>query len=385
MSAREHMPKRIGLLLDSLVGGGAERIALNFADAFRALGHDVHVFIVRNEVAHETNGHRIHALSETGALARSRPLNKWLLAKRIRRLVADIESDGKPFDFFISNAEDMDRISGMARLPHVFIRYRNSMMHFLGAKIGRATGLKRIVRRYRWRQKFRRIYGGRHIVAITEAMRQELLHEMGIVPASLTVIYNPFDFEKLRTLASEPARVPEAPYIVYSARIGVRKDQELLIRAWREADVPHGLVLLGGTTDEKEEAYLQHLKSLVKDLGVEGRVLFAGFQKNPYPWVKHAALFAMSSRSEGLPTVLIESLILGTPVVSTDCPTGPGEILTGEFARFLSPVGNVAALARNIRAALDSYPPITDEILAKFHRDYAIGRYLALAEALRRP
>jgi len=376
--------KRIGLLVDSLIGGGAERVTLNFAEKFTALGHDVHVFIVRNEIEHDTGAMRIHALSENGFLVKSRPLNKLLLAKRLRQEVAAIEADGKPFDFFISNAEEMDRLSGMARLPYVFIRYRNSMLHFLGCKIGNKTGIKRAIRHFRWLHKFRRIYGHRHIVAITEAMKRELLEDIGLRPASVTVIYNPFDFDTLRKLAEETAPVPSSPYIVYAARISGRKDQELLVRAFIKSDVPHKLVLVGGTTDEKEEHYQAHLKMLIRELGVEDRVIFTGFQKNPYPWVKHAALFAMSSESEGLPTVLIESLILGTPVVSTDCPTGPSEILTDEFAKFLSPVGDVEALASNIRRALESYPPITDTFLGRFRNDYAVQRYLAHVEEVAR-
>lgn len=372
--------KRIGLLVDSLVGGGAERVSLNFAEKFAALGHDVHIFIVRNEVEHDTGDKHIHALSENGMLARSRPLNKLLLARRLREAVAAVEADGKAFDFFISNAEEMDRLSGIAHLPNVFIRYRNSMLHFLNAKVGNKTGLKRAIRHFRWLRKFRRIYGRRHIVAITEAMKKELLEDVGLRPASMAVIYNPFDFEALRRLAENPVAVPDEPYIVYSARIGARKNQELLIRAWLDSGVPHRLVLVGGTTDEKEEAYLRHLQALVRKLGVESRITFTDFQKNPYPWVKHAALFAMSSNSEGLPTVLIESLILGTPVVSTDCPTGPSEILTGEFAQFLSPVGDVSALAQNIRKAVADYPLIGDDLLARFRNDYAIGRYLEHVE-----
>jgi len=368
--------KRIGLLVDSLIGGGAERMALNFADKFAELGHDVHIIIVRNEIEHDIAGHHVHPLSENGILSRSRPINKLLLARRLRNAVASIEADGKPFDFFISNAEEMDRLSGMAGLRNVFIRYRNSMLHFLAGKVGSKTGLKRALRRFRWTRKFRRIYGGRHIVAITEAMKRELLEDVGLRPASMTVIYNPFDFEGLRRRGEEPAPVPDEPYIVYSARISRRKNQELLVRAWLEAVVPHKLVLAGGTTDEKEEAYLHRLKALLKELGVESRVVFTGFQRNPYPWVKRAALFAMSSDSEGLPTVLIESLILGTPVVSTNCPTGPSEILTGQFAEYLSPVGDVSALARNIRKALDAYPAIDDEFLARFRNDYAAQRYL---------
>jgi glycosyltransferase involved in cell wall biosynthesis len=376
--------KRIGLLIDSLVGGGAERVILNFADSFEALGHDVHIIIVRNQIEHDTRAHHIHTLSETGVLVRSRPLNKLLLARRLRRLVAAIEADGKSFDFFISNAEDADRLSGIARLPNVFVRYRNSMMEFLAAKVGNKTGLRRSFRHFRWLRKFRRIYGGRHIVAITEAMKKELLQDVRLRPASIAVIYNPFDFDKLRQLAAESVPLPRDPYIVYAARISGRKNQELLIRAWLASGVPHKLVLLGGTTDEKEEHYLRHLQEVIRTVGVEDRVIFTGFQKNPYPWVRHAALFTMSSNSEGLPTVLIEALILGTPVVSTDCPTGPAEILTGSLSPFLSPVGDVAALAANIRKALAGYPTIDDDMLARFRSNYVIGRYLEHAERVAR-
>ncbi|MGE5490326.1 MAG: glycosyltransferase [Actinomycetota bacterium] len=376
---------RVGMLLDSLVGGGAERIALNFAEKFIALGHDAHVFILRNEIEHDVRGIPVHPVSEDGVLSKSRPINKLLLARALRRKVAEVEADGRRFDFFISNSEDADRISGIARLPDVMIRYRNSMRIFLLAKLANSVGLKRKFREARWLRKFRRIYGGRHIVTVSKAMEQELVHDMGIRPASVTTIYNPFNFERLRALAEEPAKdIPAEPYIVYVARIGSRKRQDLLIRAYANAGIPHKLVLLGGTTCRQEEEYEASIKALIAEFNLQDKVLLPGFRRNPYPWVKHAALFAMSSDSEGLPTVLIESLILGTPVVSTDCPTGPSEILIGKLSPFLSPIGNADALAANIRKALAGYPEIREDDLARFRDDYSIGQYLAHYEKIHR-
>jgi glycosyltransferase involved in cell wall biosynthesis len=374
---------RIGLLIDSLVGGGAERMALNFAEKFRDLGHDAHLFILKNEIDHDPRGVPVHAVSETGRLSSLRPLNKWLLARALRRSVAAIEADGQRFDFFISNAEDMDRISAQAGLPWVFIRYRNSLLLFIQAKIGRATGLKRRVRTWRWFRKFRKILGGRHIVAISRAMERELVQDCGIRPASITTIYNPFNFQRIRDLAAEPAPdLPQEPYIIYVARYCSRKDQETLIRAYAQANLTEKLVLLGGTTSPQEEDYKRRIEALIGELGLSGRVLLPGFRSNPYPWIKHAALFAMSSRSEGLPLVLVESLILGTPVVSSDCPTGPDEILLGEFAPFLSPVGDAAHLAENMRRALRGYPAIPESLLAKFRDEVAIAAYLTHYETL---
>ncbi|MDA8109396.1 MAG: glycosyltransferase [Betaproteobacteria bacterium] len=370
--------KRIGLLIDSLIGGGAERVVLNFAERFAALGHDVHVILVKREIEHrlEPHGYALHALSEDGVLAKSRALNKLLLARRLRRLVRGIEADGTRFDFFISNAEDSDRISRLARLPNVYVRYRNSLVQYLESKLGTKTGLKRAIRRWRWTRKFRRIYGGRHIVTVSDALQREILEAVGIRPRSIATIYNPFNFERLRALAAEPAPVPAAPYIVYAAKFENRKRQDVLIRAYAQLEVPHKLVLIGGVYTESDRAWLGEMRRLVATLGFEGHVLMPGFQSNPYPWIRRAALFAMSSDSEGLPTVLIESLILGTPVVSTDCPTGPSEILTGPLARFLSPPGDAAALARNMKAALESYPPIGDAMLERFRAEYAVERYL---------
>lgn len=369
-------PRRVGILVDSLVGGGAERIALNFAEKLLELGHDPHVIIMRGEIEHDVRQVPIHVLSDDGQLSRHRPLNKLLLARRLKAVTAEICGNGRPFDFFISNSEDMDRLSRLAGLSFVFIRYRNSMLHFISAKVGRSTGIKRHIRNFRWLRKFRRIYGDRHIVTVSKALENELIQEVGLRPRSIRTIYNPFNFRRIRDLAGEAAQVPETPYIIYVARISQRKAQGDLIRAYAQTELRHKLVLLGGTTDEAERLYQKEIEALIVELGLQDRVLLPGFRQNPYPWIRQAALFAMSSLSEGLPTVLIESLILGTPVVSTDCPTGPAEILTGELAQFLSPIHDIPALAENMVRALRKYPLIDETSLERFTDDFALHQYL---------
>lgn len=373
--------KRVGLFVDSLMGGGAERVALNFAEKFIELGHDARVFVLHPPIEHQTGHVPIHLVSEQFKLANWRPLNKWLYARRIRQLVREIEADGKPFDFFISNAEDSDRLTRMAGLRPVFIRYRNSLLHFLDAKVGDAQGFKRRLRHFRWLNKFRRLYSG-HLVTVSQALQDELVNEVGLKPRSIKTIYNPFDFDLLRHRAAEPRDLPSEPYILYPARLTPRKRQDLLLRAYAQSGVTLPLVLLGGVSGAEGERYEVEMKALAAELGIAERVRFQGFEQNPYPWIKGAALVAMSSDSEGLPTVLIESLILGTPVVSTDCPTGPSEILTGDLARFLSPVDDAPALAANIRAALESYPPITEQHIERFRAENTIRTYIAHFEAL---
>lgn len=381
MTSENQQKRRVGLFVDSLMGGGAERVALNFAEKFIELGHDARVFVLHPPIEHRVGNVPIHLVSEQERLADWRPLNKLRYVRRIRKLVREIEADGKPFDFFISNAEDSDRLTRMAGLKPVFIRYRNSLVHFLNAKMGDTRGFKRAIRKARWLKKFRKTYGG-HLVTVSKALQDELINTVGLQPASITTIYNPFNFEQLRKLAAEPAATPASPYILYVARLTPRKRQDLLLRAYALAGVDLPLVLLGGVSGPEGVAYEKEMRRLAAELGIAESVIFAGFHQNPYPWIKNAALLAMSSDSEGLPTVLIESLIIGTPVVSTDCPTGPSEILSGDLATFLSPVDDAPALAANIKRALQCYPAIDGEHVERFRSDYTIKSYLAHYEAV---
>lgn len=378
------MRYRIGLLIDSLIGGGAERITLNFAEQFSKLGHDVHVFLVKNEIQHVTKDaqYQIHPVSEDGEFSKNKFFNKLELAKRLKNKVHSIEkSDGKEFLFFISSAEDMDRLSKMAGLDNTIIRYRNSIKVYLQSKIGNKQGLKKIERTIRWKRKFKSVYAGRHIVTVSKALIDEF-DELNIRSKSIRNIYNPFDFDTIRKRASEPVNYPDEPYIIYVAKLENRKRQDVLLRAYAEAKASQKLVLLGGVYTDSDIQWQNDMKALAKELGIEEKVVFAGFDQNPYPWIKNAQLFVMSSDSEGLPTVLIESLIVGTKVVSTNCPTGPSEILTGQLASYLSPVGESGPLAVNIVRALEEYPEIDESLISQYRSEMVAKAYIEHAKAL---
>jgi len=120
------------------------------------------------------------------------------------------------------------------------------------------------------------------------------------------------------------------------------------------------------------------LTNLIKSLNLEKKVNIIGFTANPYPLIKNTNLLILSSDYEGLPNVLVEALALNTMVVSTDCPYGPSEILTGSLAPFLSPPGNIDLLSKNIKKAL-SFPLQEKDIsLEKFNIKKTIKEYLSL-------
>jgi glycosyltransferase involved in cell wall biosynthesis len=370
---------RIGLLVDSLIGGGAERVVATLAEQFLARGHEVHLILVARRLELRPDARcKVHALSETGELSRLRPLNKWLLARRLAATVERIASDGRPFAFFLSNAEDSDRLSRMAGLARVYVVCHGSVRYALEGKIAHRRAWKRFVRRVRWTRRLRAHYSGRDLITVSEAIGREL-GTLGITPKSLATIYNPFDFAAIRRQAAASAPLPDGPYVICVARFQNRKRQDVLLRAFAQLDSGLRLVLLGNAYTDSERHWRAGIETLADQLGIRERVLIPGFQANPFPWIRGARLSVLSSDSEGFGNVIVESLVLGVPAVSTDCPHGPNEILTGSLARFLSPPGDADRLARNMRAALEDYPLVGDESLARFRT--GADQYLAHCSA----
>jgi glycosyltransferase involved in cell wall biosynthesis len=186
-------------------------------------------------------------------------------------------------------------------------------------------------------------------------VREDMAQVTGIPRERITVIFNP---SVVGTEVAEKARAPldhpwfelgQPPVLVAVGRLQEQKDYPTMIRAFAQVRQarPVRLLILG---EGKERPVLE---AQIEELGLQEDVSLPGFVTNPYAYLARASLFVLSSRWEGLPTVLIEALCCSTPVVSTDCPSGPREILQGGKYGRLVPVGDAEALARAITAALD--------------------------------
>ena len=196
------------------------------------------------------------------------------------------------------------------------------------------------------------------IVTISQAMLDEGKELFPWLDGKWRLIYNAKDEALLRQRGSEAvdyARL-NASYLLAIERLEEsQKDLSTLIRAYQllreQYHHTEKLYLLGKGRDE------QLLRQLAKELGIDDQVVFLGFSANPYPWIAHAKAIAHSAKFEGLPTVMIESLIMGKLIVATDCPTGPREILDQGRAGLLTPVSDAAKMAEALHQLL------TDEAL----------------------
>ena len=222
------------------------------------------------------------------------------------------------------------------------------------------------------------------VVAVSKGVAADTVATLGLDPGRMHAIYNAKPLEEIRRLAeTEPDHSwfggDGPPIIVTALRNAPQKDWATLTAAFGQVrrTVHARLAILGGLSEE----YRARIVELAGKFGVAEDIAFLGFDENPYRYMRRAALFALSSRWEGLPNVLIEAMACGTPVVSTDAPYGPAEILdNGRWGR-LTPVGDAAAMAQAILDSLagDTVPV---EALRRRAGDFSAERAVAAYEAL---
>ena len=224
------------------------------------------------------------------------------------------------------------------------------------------------------------------VVAVSRGAAESVRRSLRVDADRVRTIYNGVPAGRIRRLAQEEVTHPwfadgEPPVILSVGREAPMKDYPTLVEAFglvrREVDAR--LVILG----KLSAPCRARLESLARGLGVEGDLGFVDFDENPYRYMRRAGLLALSSRSEGLPTVILEALACGTPVVSTDAPYGPREILGGWGV--LPPVGDAPALARALAGTLRGERPTEEALRARaadFSPEKAADAYLALFEKL---
>jgi glycosyltransferase involved in cell wall biosynthesis len=357
------------LVINNLSGGGAQGFTLRLGNALQKRGHRARIVLLENRVSHAIPpGLEIHALTREGGSIGHGLLGKRLAAfvagRGLRRLYRRLGLG--PRCVTISTLAYADEAVRRAALPNTWFRIANTLSEEVAAVRARhrRKGDRRLAR-------YRRLYEGRNLVAVSDGVAADLRDGIGLSRARIVRIYNGYDFDAVRSAAAEPvADLPTGPYVIHVGRYVAQKRHDLLLDAWRLANLPGRLVLLTSRHPD--------LDAMIAARGLADRVVVTGHRTNPFPWIRAASLLALCSDREGLPNVLIEALALGVRTVSTDCPSGPREILRGDLARRLAPCGDAAAFARAMRDALAApapAPPLDDFSAATMAEGYeSLGR-----------
>jgi glycosyltransferase involved in cell wall biosynthesis len=250
---------------------------------------------------------------------------------------------------------DKDRVNRTALLARWLSGTNTPLIFRLGTTVSINLASRGRFDRWLQRTSIGRLYRfSQRVLVPSRGVADDLSAYTGLSPEKIRVVPSPGIpddlFDRTLPLPDHPwFREPELPVILSAGELGARKDFATLLRAFTllRARRPCRLVIIGRGKQREQ------LLELADTLGIRADVDLPGFVENPYSYMAHADLFAFSSRWEGLGLVLVEALALGTPVVATDCPSGPAEILQhGRFGQ-LVPVGDPGALARAMEATLD--------------------------------
>lgn len=347
---RERSAPRIAMFLPALEGGGAERVMVQLANAFERRGIRVEVLLAT------AAGPRLKELSSGVHVIE---LGGGGVIKAFPQLVRYLNND--PPAALLST---LDHANIVAAWSGALARTRGRIvlrqaMDPLGMP---PSGLSsRVVGRLMG-PSYRR---ASHIIVLAEHMRETMVARKGIDPARISVVRNPVPSERIRALALEELDHPwlraargERPLVVAAGRLTPQKDFSMLLNAVSRVarQTPVRLAILGEGPDQGA------LEAQARQLGVADVTVFPGFQQNPYPWMARADVIALSSRAEGMPNILLEAMALGRPVVSTDCPSGPKELLDSGRLGKLVPVGDDAAMAEAILQTIGGDHP-SEEVL----------------------
>ena len=267
---------------------------------------------------------------------------------------------------------DKDRVNRTAIIARAWARVDTRLAVRLGSTMSVNLARRSVWNRWVQETSIRRLYPSADCVIVpSQGVADDLVSYLGVPPERIRVVRSPVLTQSLLAQAKEPVDHPwfapgEPPVILGVGELSFRKDFQTLLRAFSlvRRQRPCRLVLLG------RGRYRDALLALAEELGVAADVDLPGFRTNPYRFMANARLFVLSSRWEGMPVVLIEALACRTPVVATDCPSGPREVLGENPVGALVPVGDHEGMAEAIAAWLDR--PVPESVFERAVAAYRI-------------
>ena len=332
--------KKIALVIADLDLGGGQRVAINLAEAL-AKEHQVNIIIFRDDDIHyQPSAHLVHLHCPE---KQSIPAKIYNVFKRAAKLRQHFKQ--QQYDHIFSFMETANFPTAMASREAVLSVHCNprKLLSFFEKQLVRLT-----------------YHRAKKVIAVSDDVADILREDYGL--KRVARIYNPVDLHAIAKQAETPFQHPR-PYIVALGRLNEVKRFDLLIEAYAHSNAQQqcDLILIG------DGEMHQSLALQINTLNLTGKVHLAGVQMNPYPYLAGAEFLVLSSRTEAFPMVLVEALATKCPVIATDCPTGPREIINQGENGLL--VENESAVA--ITAAIDQL--YADKVLQKSMRANALA------------
>lgn len=356
---------KIAIFIPSLTGGGAERIMVNLANALIQEKIKVDLVLAKvegpyiNDVA---NGVNIVDLDSKRVLTSLPKLVRYLRKEKPASILAAMEHA----NIVALWATKIARVK-----TRVIMTVHNSLSQIVNKSTMRGLIYLSLIRLF---YPF-----ANAVVVVSKEARKDFLKMTNLDSQNVKVIYNPVVtseiYKKSKVLVEHPWFAPgEPPVILGVGRLSKQKDFSTLLKAFAivRNQLKARLLIIGEGSERR------NLEKLADELGCKDDVDLHGFVHNPYAYMAQATVFVLSSAWEGLPTALIESLAIGIPVISTDCPSGPREILQNGKYGILVPIGEPGQLAVSIMEVIQDkkVPTYTANAVAPFTLDASVNKYL---------
>lgn len=352
--------KRTVLFIPSLRGGGAERVVVNIANGLRRRNEEVSLLL------YEREGVYFDELDEQV------PIDDLGISSRYTRLFALF----KYISFLKKKSPEIILVSGhsaflLCFFLHTFFKHK--LMVIVHNTVSEEKGVSRYIAKFFYRY-------ADSIIGVSKGVSDDITQYASIFEDKVRTIYNPVDLRRIESLSMQKTehlwlQDQTLQVVVAVGALSIQKNYPLLLNAIaviRKTNPAIRLLILG------EGEIRSVIESKIQKLGLSEIVELLGFTKNPYAYMRGASRFVLSSDFEGFGLVLVEAMASGARIISTDCPSGPAEIL--EYGRWgkLVPVGNAEELAKAIMSPITEFPKIEEMRVraSDFSLDHALEAYL---------
>jgi glycosyltransferase involved in cell wall biosynthesis len=299
--------KRVLFIINSLAGGGAERVMCTLLRASQGELRDSEISLLLLD--REAAMYDVPCWIEVQQLDCRHSLIRSICSvwRALRRAKPDLTVS------FLTRSNVASIIASvLLGIPAVISERVNTSSHL-------GTGAGAVVARQLVKATYPK---ARRIIAVSQGVADDLQASFGVRRDRMAVIANPIDLDAIRAQADSGAPVPiEDPYAVTMGRLVPNKNFGMLIEAFARAGITGKLLILGDGPER--DALTQQIEAL----GLKGRVVMPGFSANPFPTLARADFYVSPSNAEGFPNSLLEAMSVGLPVISTNCPSGPSEVL----------------------------------------------------------